>query len=124
MSAVNPEDLKLPQAPIVKLMKAGAGEGIQFSNVSFLFVFPGIDLFCYLFQEAKVAVARAAAVFCLHVVDSAATRSSANGRKTVNVGDIVAALDEMEVPEFKDKVSCFSETVEICCWNFPMVAVT
>ncbi|KAE9552329.1 hypothetical protein FO519_004454 [Halicephalobus sp. NKZ332] len=91
MSAVNPEDLKLPQAPIVKLMKTGAGEGIQFSN------------------EAKVAVARAAAVFCLHVVDSAATRSSASGRKTVNVGDIVAALDDMEVPEFKEKIN---DTVE------------
>uniref|UniRef100_A0AC34QUW5 Transcription factor CBF/NF-Y/archaeal histone domain-containing protein n=1 Tax=Panagrolaimus sp. JU765 TaxID=591449 RepID=A0AC34QUW5_9BILA len=74
MASVDPEDLKLPQAPIVKLMKQGAGEGVNFSN------------------EAKVSVARAAAVFCLHVADHASDISNKAKRKTVTANDIIEAM--------------------------------
>jgi histone H3/H4 len=85
MAQVNPDDLKLPMAPIVKLMK-NAGGDVNFSN------------------ETKTSIARAAAVFCLHAAESANEFAVKDKRKTITAGDIVNAMDGLDITEFKEEI--------------------
>uniref|UniRef100_A0A7E4VX53 DNA polymerase epsilon subunit 3 n=1 Tax=Panagrellus redivivus TaxID=6233 RepID=A0A7E4VX53_PANRE len=90
-NATNPDDLKLPTAPVVKIIKNAAGDGHNFSN------------------EFKTAVARASAVFMLGTVDSALENANKDGRSTINAGDVVAAMAKLDHPQFQDKLN---ETLE------------
>uniref|UniRef100_A0A914Z304 DNA polymerase epsilon subunit 3 n=1 Tax=Panagrolaimus superbus TaxID=310955 RepID=A0A914Z304_9BILA len=91
MAQVNPDDLKLPMAPIVKLMKNAGGDGMNFSN------------------EAKTSIARAAAVFCLHAAESANEFAVKDKRKTITAADIVNAMDSLDVTEFKEEIQATIE---------------
>ncbi|XP_069799209.1 DNA polymerase epsilon subunit 3 [Dendropsophus ebraccatus] len=80
--AERPEDLNLPNAVITRIIKEALPEGV---NVS---------------KEARSAISRAASVFVLYATSCANNFAMKGKRKTLNVTDVMAAVEEMEFNRF------------------------
>ncbi|KAM9327036.1 DNA polymerase epsilon subunit 3 [Gastrophryne carolinensis] len=80
--AERPEDLNLPNAVVTRIIKEALPEGV---NVS---------------KEARSAIARAASVFVLYATSCANTFAMKQKRKTLNVNDVMSAIEEMEFQRF------------------------
>ncbi|KAG7480519.1 hypothetical protein MATL_G00056920 [Megalops atlanticus] len=80
--AERPEDLNLPNAVITRIIKEALPEGV---NVS---------------KEARRAISQAASVFVLYATSCANNFAMKAKRKTLNAGDVLAAMEEMEFERF------------------------
>ncbi|XP_073414385.1 DNA polymerase epsilon subunit 3 [Dendrobates tinctorius] len=80
--AERPEDLNLPNAVITRIIKEALPEGVNLS------------------KEARSAISRAASVFVLYATSSANTFAMKGKRKTLNVTDVMSAMEEMEFQRF------------------------
>nr|XP_060613219.1 DNA polymerase epsilon subunit 3 [Anolis sagrei ordinatus] len=80
--AERPEDLNLPNAVVTRIIKEALPDGV---NVS---------------KEARSAVSRAASVFVLYATSCANNFAMKGKRKTLNAGDVLSAMEEMEFQRF------------------------
>ncbi|MEQ2261274.1 DNA polymerase epsilon subunit 3 [Xenotaenia resolanae] len=80
--AERPEDLNLPNAVITRIIKEALPDGV---NVS---------------KEARRAISQAASVFVLYATSCANNFAMKARRKTLNAGDVLAAMEEMEFERF------------------------
>lgn len=80
--AERPEDLNLPNAVITRIIKEALPDGV---NVS---------------KEARSAISRAASVFVLYATSCANNFAMKGKRKTLNVTDVMSAMEEMEFQRF------------------------
>ncbi|KAM9817126.1 DNA polymerase epsilon subunit 3 [Neosynchiropus ocellatus] len=80
--AERPEDLNLPNAVITRIIKEALPDGV---NVS---------------KEARRAISQAASVFVLYTTSCANNFAMKAKRKTLNAGDVLAAMEEMEFERF------------------------
>ncbi|XP_017295922.1 DNA polymerase epsilon subunit 3 [Kryptolebias marmoratus] len=80
--AERPEDLNLPNAVITRIIKEALPDGV---NVS---------------KEARRAISQAASVFVLYATSCANNFAMKAKRKTLNAGDVLAAMEEMEFHRF------------------------
>uniref|UniRef100_A0A8D0AYY1 DNA polymerase epsilon subunit 3 n=1 Tax=Salvator merianae TaxID=96440 RepID=A0A8D0AYY1_SALMN len=80
--AERPEDLNLPNAVVSRIVKEALPDGV---NVS---------------KEARSAIARAASVFVLYATSCANNFAMKGKRKTLNAGDVLSAMEEMEFQRF------------------------
>ncbi|KAM3912026.1 DNA polymerase epsilon subunit 3 [Leptodactylus fuscus] len=80
--AERPEDLNLPNAVVTRIIKEALPEGV---NVS---------------KEARSAISRAASVFVLYATSCANNFAMKGKRKTLNVTDVMSAVEEMEFQRF------------------------
>lgn len=80
--AERPEDLNLPNAVITRIIKEALPDGV---NVS---------------KEARKAISQAASVFVLYATSCANNFAMKAKRKTLNAGDVMAAMEEMEFERF------------------------
>ncbi|XP_063172264.1 DNA polymerase epsilon subunit 3 [Candoia aspera] len=80
--AERPEDLNLPNAVITRIIKDALPDGV---NVS---------------KEARSAISRAASVFVLYATSCANNFARKGKRKTLNAGDVISAMEEMEFQRF------------------------
>lgn len=80
--AERPEDLNLPNAVITRIIKEALPDGV---NVS---------------KEARRAISQAASVFVLYATSCANNFAMKSKRKTLNAGDVLAAMEEMEFERF------------------------
>ncbi|KAM3825565.1 DNA polymerase epsilon subunit 3 [Vipera latastei] len=80
--AERPEDLNLPNAVVTRIIKEALPEGV---NVS---------------KEARSAISRAASVFVLYATSCANNFARKGKRKTLNAGDVISAMEEMEFQRF------------------------
>ncbi|KAI7813330.1 DNA polymerase epsilon subunit 3 [Triplophysa rosa] len=80
--AERPEDLNLPNAVITRIIKEALPDGV---NVS---------------KEARRAISQAASVFVLYATSCANNFAMKAKRKTLNAGDVMAAMEEMEFERF------------------------
>ncbi|XP_063792283.1 DNA polymerase epsilon subunit 3-like [Pseudophryne corroboree] len=80
--AERPEDLNLPNAVITRIIKEALPEGVNIS------------------KEARSAISRAASVFVLYATSCANNFAMKGKRKTLNVTDVLAAVEEMEFQRF------------------------
>ncbi|KAM6949978.1 DNA polymerase epsilon subunit 3 [Lycodopsis pacificus] len=80
--AERPEDLNLPYAVITRIIKEALPDGV---NVS---------------KEARRAISQAASVFVLYATSCANNFAMKAKRKTLNAGDVLAAMEEMEFERF------------------------
>ncbi|MBN3280566.1 DPOE3 polymerase, partial [Polyodon spathula] len=96
--AERPEDLNLPNAVITRIIKEALPDGV---NVS---------------KEARSAISRAASVFVLYATSCANNFAMKGKRKTLNAGDVLSAMEEMEfqrfVPLLKDSLEGESAVCE------------
>ncbi|XP_033851001.3 DNA polymerase epsilon subunit 3 [Acipenser ruthenus] len=93
--AERPEDLNLPNAVITRIIKEALPDGV---NVS---------------KEARSAISRAASVFVLYATSCANNFAMKGKRKTLNAGDVLSAMEEMEfqrfVPLLKDSLEAYKK---------------
>ncbi|XP_061743538.1 DNA polymerase epsilon subunit 3 isoform X1 [Nerophis ophidion] len=82
--AERPEDLNLPNAVITRIIKEALPDGV---NVS---------------KEARRAISQAASVFVLYTTSCANNFALKAKRKTLNAGDVLAAMEEMEFERFME----------------------
>ncbi|KAF7212213.1 DNA polymerase epsilon subunit 3 isoform X1 [Nothobranchius furzeri] len=82
--AERPEDLNLPNAVITRIIKEALPDGV---NVS---------------KEARRAISQAASVFVLYATSCANNFAMKAKRKTLNAGDVLAAMEEMEFERFME----------------------
>ncbi|NXF81511.1 DPOE3 polymerase, partial [Sclerurus mexicanus] len=80
--AERPEDLNLPNAVITRIIKEALPEGVNIS------------------KEARSAISRAASVFVLYATSCANNFAMKGKRKTLNAGDVLSAMEEMEFQRF------------------------
>ncbi|XP_062844856.1 DNA polymerase epsilon subunit 3 [Trichomycterus rosablanca] len=80
--AERPEDLNLPNAVITRIIKEALPDGV---NVS---------------KEARKAISQAASVFVLYATSCANSFAMKAKRKTLNAGDVMSAMEEMEFERF------------------------
>ncbi|XP_037343455.2 DNA polymerase epsilon subunit 3 [Pungitius pungitius] len=80
--AERPEDLNLPNAVITRIIKEALPDGV---NVS---------------KEARRAISQAASVFVLYATSCSNNFAMKAKRKTLNAGDVLAAMEEMEFERF------------------------
>ncbi|XP_069465999.1 DNA polymerase epsilon subunit 3 [Ambystoma mexicanum] len=80
--AERPEDLNLPNAVITRIIKEALPDGVNIS------------------KEARSAISRAASVFVLYATSCANNFALKGKRKTLNAGDVLAAMEEMEFQRF------------------------
>jgi len=80
--AERPEDLNLPNAVIMRIIKEALPDGVAVS------------------KEAKRAISQAASVFVLYATSCANNFAMKAKRKTLNAGDVMAAMEEMEFERF------------------------
>uniref|UniRef100_A0A8B9KE19 DNA polymerase epsilon subunit 3 n=1 Tax=Astyanax mexicanus TaxID=7994 RepID=A0A8B9KE19_ASTMX len=80
--AERPEDLNLPNAVITRIIKEALPDGV---NVS---------------KEARRAISQAASVFVLYATSCANSFAMKAKRKTLNAGDVMSAMEEMEFERF------------------------
>uniref|UniRef100_A0A670YRI3 DNA polymerase epsilon subunit 3 n=1 Tax=Pseudonaja textilis TaxID=8673 RepID=A0A670YRI3_PSETE len=92
--AERPEDLNLPNAVITRIIKEALPDGV---NVS---------------KEARSAISRAASVFVLYATSCANNFARKGKRKTLNAGDVISAMEEMEFQRF---VGPLKESLEGKC---------
>ncbi|XP_061459604.1 DNA polymerase epsilon subunit 3 [Rhineura floridana] len=89
--AERPEDLNLPNAVITRIIKEALPDGVNIS------------------KEARSAISRAASVFVLYATSCANNFAMKGKRKTLNAGDVLSAIEEMEFQRF---VSPLKESLE------------
>uniref|UniRef100_A0A914ELT2 DNA polymerase epsilon subunit 3 n=1 Tax=Acrobeloides nanus TaxID=290746 RepID=A0A914ELT2_9BILA len=77
------EDLRLPQAVISRIIKNALPPGAIISN------------------EAKIAIARSAAIFILYATTYANENATSKKRKAVQASDVVHALKSLECEELE-----------------------
>ena len=77
-----PEDLNLPNAVIMRIIKDALPDGVAVS------------------KEARSAMAKAASVFVLYATSTANALAQRNKKKTVNAQDVLTALQDMEFENF------------------------
>ncbi|CAL9702143.1 unnamed protein product [Knipowitschia caucasica] len=82
--AERPEDLNLPNAVITRIIKEALPDGV---NVS---------------KEARRAISQAASVFVLYATSCANNFAMKAKRKTLNAGDVMSAMEEMEFERFME----------------------
>uniref|UniRef100_A0A9J7ZV01 DNA polymerase epsilon subunit 3 n=1 Tax=Cyprinus carpio carpio TaxID=630221 RepID=A0A9J7ZV01_CYPCA len=80
--AERPEDLNLPNAVITRIIKEALPDGV---NVS---------------KEARKAISQAASIFVLYATSCANNFAMKAKRKTLNAGDVMSAMEEMEFERF------------------------
>ncbi|XP_059404130.1 DNA polymerase epsilon subunit 3-like [Carassius carassius] len=80
--AERPEDLNLPNAVITRIIKEALPDGV---NVS---------------KEARRAISQAASIFVLYATSCANNFALKAKRKTLNAGDVMSAVEEMEFERF------------------------
>ncbi|XP_028919138.1 DNA polymerase epsilon subunit 3 [Ornithorhynchus anatinus] len=80
--AEKPEDLNLPNAVITRIIKEALPDGVNIS------------------KEARSAISRAASVFVLYATSCANNFAMKGKRKTLNAGDVLSAMEEMEFQRF------------------------
>uniref|UniRef100_A0A8D0HIS1 DNA polymerase epsilon subunit 3 n=1 Tax=Sphenodon punctatus TaxID=8508 RepID=A0A8D0HIS1_SPHPU len=80
--AERPEDLNLPNAIITCIIKEALPDGVNIS------------------KEARSAISRAASVFVLYATSCANNFAMKGKRKTLNAGDVLSAMEEMEFQRF------------------------
>ncbi|XP_059147698.1 DNA polymerase epsilon subunit 3-like [Physella acuta] len=80
--AERPEDLNLPNAVVVRIIKDALPEGV---NVS---------------KEARLAISKAASVFVLYATSCSKNFAVKNKRKTINAQDVLSAMEDMEFEQF------------------------
>ncbi|XP_043354961.1 DNA polymerase epsilon subunit 3 isoform X4 [Dermochelys coriacea] len=80
--AERPEDLNLPNAVITRIIKEALPDGVNIS------------------KEARSAISRAASVFVLYATSCANNFAVKGKRKTLNAGDVLSAMEEMEFQRF------------------------
>ncbi|XP_026104024.1 DNA polymerase epsilon subunit 3-like [Carassius auratus] len=80
--AERPEDLNLPNAVITRIIKEALPDGV---NVS---------------KEARRAISQAASIFVLYATSCANNFAMKAKRKTLNAGDVMSAVEEMEFERF------------------------
>ncbi|XP_044296085.1 DNA polymerase epsilon subunit 3 [Varanus komodoensis] len=80
--AERPEDLNLPNAVITRIIKEALPDGVNIS------------------KEARSAISRAASVFVLYATSCANNFAMKGKRKTLNAGDVLSAMEEMEFQRF------------------------
>ncbi|XP_006640585.1 DNA polymerase epsilon subunit 3 [Lepisosteus oculatus] len=80
--AERPEDLNLPNAVITRIIKEALPDGVNIS------------------KEARRAISQAASVFVLYATSCANNFAMKAKRKTLNAGDVLAAMEEMEFERF------------------------
>ncbi|XP_039200886.1 DNA polymerase epsilon subunit 3 [Crotalus tigris] len=90
--AERPEDLNLPNAVVTRIIKEALPDGV---NVS---------------KEARSAISRAASVFVLYATSCANNFARKGKRKTLNAGDVISAMEEMEFQRF---VGPLRESLEV-----------
>uniref|UniRef100_A0A8C8SXY1 DNA polymerase epsilon subunit 3 n=1 Tax=Pelusios castaneus TaxID=367368 RepID=A0A8C8SXY1_9SAUR len=90
--AERPEDLNLPNAVITRIIKEALPDGVNIS------------------KEARSAISRAASVFVLYATSCANNFAVKGKRKTLNAGDVLSAMEEMEFQRF---ISPLKETLEV-----------
>ncbi|XP_034425862.1 DNA polymerase epsilon subunit 3 [Hippoglossus hippoglossus] len=90
--AERPEDLNLPNAVITRIIKEALPDGV---NVS---------------KEARRAISQAASVFVLYATSCANNFAMKAKRKTLNAGDVLAAMEEMEFERFLEPLK---ESLEV-----------
>ncbi|XP_060924051.1 DNA polymerase epsilon subunit 3 [Limanda limanda] len=90
--AERPEDLNLPTAVITRIIKEALPDGV---NVS---------------KEARRAISQAASVFVLYATSCANNFAMKAKRKTLNAGDVLAAMEEMEFERFLEPLK---ESLEV-----------
>ncbi|XP_061743540.1 DNA polymerase epsilon subunit 3 isoform X3 [Nerophis ophidion] len=95
--AERPEDLNLPNAVITRIIKEALPDGV---NVS---------------KEARRAISQAASVFVLYTTSCANNFALKAKRKTLNAGDVLAAMEEMEFERFMEPLR---EALEALCRSF------
>jgi len=91
--AERPEDLNLPNAAVMRLIKDTLPDGVHVS------------------KEARSAIARAASVFVLYATSTANSLAQTNRKKTVSGQDVLDAIKDMEFTQFveplKDSLAAF-----------------
>ncbi|TKR80601.1 hypothetical protein L596_014652 [Steinernema carpocapsae] len=80
------EDLRLPMTAITRIAKDVLPEGTAFG------------------KDAKVALAKSAAVFILHLTNFSNEFATKGKRKAINGADVLAAVKAMEMTEFEDEL--------------------
>ncbi|KAJ6652053.1 hypothetical protein lerEdw1_015256 [Lerista edwardsae] len=80
--AERPEDLNLPNAVVTRIIKEALPDGVNIS------------------KEARSAISRAASVFVLYATSCANNFAMKGKRKTLNAGDVLSAMEEMEFQRF------------------------
>ncbi|XP_063000541.1 DNA polymerase epsilon subunit 3 [Elgaria multicarinata webbii] len=94
--AERPEDLNLPNAVITRIIKEALPDGVNIS------------------KEARSAISRAASVFVLYATSCANNFAMKGKRKTLNAGDVLSAMEEMEFQRF---VGPLKESLEAYRWE-------
>ncbi|TSK16241.1 DNA polymerase epsilon subunit 3 [Bagarius yarrelli] len=93
--AERPEDLNLPNAVITRIIKEALPDGV---NVS---------------KEARRAISQAASVFVLYATSCANSFALKAKRKTLNAGDVMSAMEEMEferfLPPLRDSLEAYKK---------------
>ncbi|KAG8229618.1 hypothetical protein J437_LFUL002343 [Ladona fulva] len=93
--AERPEDLNLPNAAVMRLVKEALPEGIAVG------------------KEARNALAKAASVFILYLTSLSNNLAIKNNRKTINGQDVINALEDGEFQQFvgplKDALDAFKK---------------
>lgn len=90
--AERPEDLNLPNAVITRIIKEALPDGVNIS------------------KEARSAISRAASVFVLYATSCANNFAMKGKRKTLNAGDVLSAMEEMEFQRF---IAPLKESLEV-----------
>ncbi|XP_053138255.1 DNA polymerase epsilon subunit 3 [Hemicordylus capensis] len=90
--AERPEDLNLPNAVITRIIKEVLPDGVNIS------------------KEARSAISRAASVFVLYATSCANNFAMKGKRKTLNAGDVLSAMEEMDFQRF---VGPLKESLEV-----------
>lgn len=89
------EDLNLPNASVVKIIKDAIPESINIG------------------KEARTALARAAAVFVLFISTHASQEAQKANRKTLIGQDVIDALSNLEFEEFIEPLTEYLESMYI-----------
>ncbi|EDO37307.1 predicted protein [Nematostella vectensis] len=93
--AEKPEDLNLPNAVVVRLVKEALPDGVSIS------------------KEARSAIGKAASVFVLYATSCANNFALSHKRKTLQATDVISALEDMEfeqfIPQLKQDLNAFQK---------------
>ncbi|KAF7241008.1 DNA polymerase epsilon subunit 3 [Varanus komodoensis] len=105
--AERPEDLNLPNAVITRIIKeASISLGDRLRTKFSVPYQANSDIFHQLpdgvniSKEARSAISRAASVFVLYATSCANNFAMKGKRKTLNAGDVLSAMEEMEFQRF------------------------
>lgn len=96
----NIDDLRLPPGVIAKILKDALPDGAMVSKVGRC-----VLIFTRTVQDARIAIARAAAVFILNMTTYANDYATSRKRKTVTADDVIHAVNVLECEQVEKPVS-------------------